>query len=306
MEIIDDSVDLTEYLRADNEWTGKVRPASTWKQDVREIFGRKHPKQYPSALWEKFSSKFQFRPGEVTIWGGQNGHGKSMFTNQVALDLCVQRERILIASLEMPPYRTMLRMNRQAYGGEHPSDEYVVNFHDWTDNRLWLFDHVGVVPPNHALALLRYFADKHKGTHVFLDSLMKVVQSEEHIDEQKAFMGQICALATETNLHIHLVHHVRKPSAGQSRSTKYDLKGSGAISDQADNVVIVFRDKEGKLAAGGDDPTPPNTLISIEKQRNGEYEGSMGFWFDRESMQYLEKPGITPMRYQLTGLPGML
>ncbi len=33
----------------------------------------------------------------------------------------------------------------------------------------------------------------------------------------------------------------------------------------------------------------------IDKQRNGEFEGKVGFWFDPESMQYLEHAGQQPM-----------
>lgn len=302
MDLIDDSVDLSEYLRGPEDWSGKVRPASTWKAEVRSRFATRHAKKYPAPLWEKFAGRMEFRPAEVTVWGGMNGHGKSMFTSQVALDLCTQNQRSLIVSLEMPPARTMQRMTRQAYADEDPRDDFIVNFHDWTDGKLWIFDHVGTIPPAHALALLRYFADKHRGQHVFLDSMMKIVQSEEHLDQQKEFMGQLCAVAIETGLHVHLIHHVRKPSAGQSRPGKYDLKGSGAVSDQADNVVIIWRDKEGKIQAQGDDTVPPNTLVTVEKQRNGEWEGSMGFWFDRKSMQYLERSDAIPMRYQLQGL----
>jgi len=129
----------------------------------------------------------EFRSGELTAWVGYNGHRKGMFTSQVALDLAVQDQRILIVSLEMDPADTLARMVRQASGVECPNDRMIDKFHEWTDGRIWLFDHVGNLSVDKAFALCRYFADQHKGTHVFLDSMMMICASEEKLDEQKRF-----------------------------------------------------------------------------------------------------------------------
>lgn len=43
-------------------------------------------------------------------------------------------------------------------------------------------------------------------------------------------------------------------------------------------------------------------MLKCDKQRNGEWEGMLGFWFHQESMQYLEACDALPMRYNLKEL----
>lgn len=69
------------------------------------------------------------------------------------------------------------------------------------------------------------------------------------------------------------------------------------FTDQVDNVVIWWRNKakENAIQAGEpSDPSKPDALMLIDKQRNGEFEGKVAFWFDPESMQYLEHAGQHP------------
>jgi twinkle protein len=217
-----------------------------------------------------------------------------MFTGQVALDLCVQKRRTLIVSLEMSPARTLARMARQASAAAKPSGPFLEEFMRWTDGRLWLFDHMGRITPDLCLAVLRYFATELQGQHVFIDSMMMVCKSEEHMDEQKQFVTDLVRVAQETGLHVHLVAHCRKPQTGEDRPpTKYDLRGSAAISDQCPNVITIWanKPKSTKLQADPHDGAALadfDALISVEKQRNGEFEGRVKLWFHQPSMRFLD------------------
>jgi twinkle protein len=245
-----------------------------------------------------FSTKLRglvdFRPGEVTVWAGYNGHRKSMFTSQVALDLCVQRQPTLIASMEMSPGRTLARQARQAFGTAKPGQEELAAFAKWTDGRLWIFDHLGKVRPHLMLAVCNYFAAELKGRHVFIDSFMMVCESEERLDEQKQFMGEVIRTAEETGLHLHLIAHCRKPQSGEDKPpTKYDIKGSGSLTDQASNVITVWsnKPKAAALEKNPNDPAAmaePDQLVSVEKQRNGEFEGRLKLWLDKRSFRFLD------------------
>ena len=67
------------------------------------------------------------------------------------------------------------------------------------------------------------------------------------------------------------------------KPNKYDYKGTGAITDQVDNVISVWRNKvkEKKREAGARDYSvdDPDALLICDKQRNGEWEGNIGLWF---------------------------
>jgi twinkle protein len=71
---------------------------------------------------------------------------------------------------------------------------------------------------------------------------------------------------------------------------KFDLKGSGAITDQVDNVFIVWRNKRKALERqqnGVVDESIPDAALVCEKQRNGDWEGRIGLWFHPDSNQYV-------------------
>ena len=306
--MIPDDIDFGAYERG-TECRAKVRAASAFADDLAAAFApHEHGKRDPSMFSTKLRDVLQFRAGEVTAWAGYNGHRKSMFTGQAALDLCVQRQRTLIVSLEMSPTRTLARMVRQAYGLAVPMRHQVDAFSRWSDGRLWLFDHQGRITPRLCMALLRYFADELQGQHVLIDSMMMVCASEEHLDEQKQFTTDLVRAAQETGLHVHLVAHCRKPQAGEDKPpTKYDLRGSAAISDQCHNVVTVWanKPKAQRVQSGQADETDmeqTDALVTVEKQRNGAFEGRVKLWFHEPSMRFTDERATPAEPYVLGGM----
>lgn len=293
MELIPDTVDLSAYMGG-NDLSPKITEARAYGQKLRREFGRRDEKTGPEMFSTKMRSLLEFRPGEVTVWAGYNGHRKSMFTGQVALDLCVQNQRVMIASLEMAPQKTLARMARQASGAAHPSEQWLDAFSEWTTGRLWIFDHLGRINPESAMAVCRYFADKLQGKHVFIDSMMMVCASEESLDEQKQFMTDVVGMVKATGMHAHIVAHCRKPTTGEEKiPERYDLRGSAAISDQPDNIVTVWanRAKKAKLEENSLDQAAleqPDAVITVAKQRHGRYEGKLKLWFHEPSMRFAD------------------
>ena len=308
--ILADDIDFSIYER-ETDASQKVKPASIW---VKELIERiKAPVQQRRAVmpWRKTHAQIQFRPGEVTVWGGANGQGKSLVTGQVALSLCSQDEKVCIASFEMKPMKTLERMARQwsafnvndpAFAGNEEAMRQFLDlygqFSDWTDGKLWLYDQQGTVTAKQVCAVVRYCAKEKGITHFVIDSLMKCVAGEDDYNGQKQFVDELCAIARDHNIHIHVVHHVKKPPDESHKPGKYDFKGTGAITDQVDNVIAVWRNKvkEKKREAGVPvADSEPDALLICDKQRNGEWEGNIGLWFDRVSMQYVGNHGDEPM-----------
>lgn len=294
--VIPDDIDFGAYMLQTGPKV-KVRPAAAFGADVKALFAPEPEdrSRRPHMFSTKLRDAIEFRPGEVTCWAGYNGHRKSMFTGQVALDLCVQHQRVLMASFEMQPARTLARMARQALATAAPGPAAIDDFNGWTDGRLWIFDHLGRIGAAECMAVCRYFADEMSGQHVVIDSMMMVCTSEEHLDEQKQFTTDLVRMAQESGLHVHLVAHCRKPAQGSEDKppTKYDLRGSAAISDQAHNVITVWSNKA-KAAALDKDPSDleaaakPDAAVTIEKQRNGRREGRFALWFDESSLRFMD------------------
>ena len=80
-EILTDEIDFQFYLHETDAKT-KVRPASAWVQELIDRLRNPDRTKKVYLPWEKTRLDFQFRPGEVTLWAGQNGHGKSLVTSQ--------------------------------------------------------------------------------------------------------------------------------------------------------------------------------------------------------------------------------
>ena len=296
MELIPDTIDLQGYFD-EPDFRASVRSASDFAEQVKADLDPHAPADSaPGLLLRKARGLIHFRPGEVSVWAGYNGHRKSMFTSQAVIDLAAQGERVLIVSLEMLPWRTLSRMTRQACGMSHPIPKLIDRFSEWTNGRIWLFDHVGRISPEKALALCRYFADVHQGTHVVLDSWLMICSSEQELDEQKQLSTDLCRLAQETGLHVHVVAHCRKPDGkdGENRVPgRYDIRGSGAISDQAANVFSVWMNKAkfAKLDANPNDTdalNEPCGMLRCDKQRNGSWEGSIKLWHDSGSLRFCD------------------
>lgn len=296
--LIPDSIDFSAFEHS-TEFRAKVRPASIFGEDLDRHFA---PRAGMRRVMRstKLRAAIEFRPAEVTILAGFNGHRKSMFEGQLALDLISQDERVLLISLEMLPRVTLGRMCRQATGLAQPVKALRDQFLQWTDDRLWLFDHVGRLTPHKALAVCRYFANELRGQHVFVDSMMKVCQSEESLDEQKALIGDLCEMAEETGLHVHLVAHCKKPGGeGESRPpSKYDVRGSSAITDQSHNVILVWSNKPKAEEAekrmelrNAKKMGEPDVIVVIDKQRNGSCEGKFGLAFDEASLRFMDEAG---------------
>lgn len=303
MNLIPDDIDWAEY-EAETEETSKVKPASDFLVTMIDAVGKPKGREVGAKMpWEKTHQIFAFRPGEVTLWGGVNGHGKSAISGMCAVSLMTQGERVGIASFEMKPVKTLDRMTRQFAAQDleciHPEEAEVIrdildDFRAHSVDKLWFYDQQGTVTPKKVIAVARYCCKVLGIRHMFIDSLMKCVKDDDDYNGQKHVVDELCAIAKDYDAHIHLIHHLRKGNKETDLPDKSDVKGAGSITDQVDNLLLVWRNKpkEDEAAAGKyAKAEEPDSLIYCKKQRNGTgWEGAVKLWFDKPSMQYVGSP----------------
>lgn len=298
MELIRDDMDIDWDAYGTEPEHHLVKSAAEFTDATIEAFyPTSNAPSAPEPLWKKCAGKIAFRKGEVSLWAGVNGHGKSMMLSQVELDLATQGQRVLSMSFEMLPVRQMQRKSCQAYGDDSPSVDFIRKLHAWTQGKLWIYDRHGSVDWRRVVAVMRYAHDHYAIDQFVVDSLMKCVKGEDDYNGQKDFVDELCTFAQARQVHVHLVHHVRKGESEHKAPGKFDVRGAGSITDQVDNVFIVWRNK--KLEGTDKAADMPGAFLICEKQRNGDFEGSLGFWFDRKSMQYLDASSDAPIRYNL-------
>ena len=306
METVEyDEIDWEKW-EAESEIKGKVITVPDAMDDaVRYLEGNLYGKG-AKLTWDKTHSDINLRLGEVSIWAGINGHGKSLMVGQIFLDLVQQGYKSLIASFEMPVGSTLGRMIRQASGNKFPTLTDRNAFTEFSKDKLFLFSHHGLFDAHKIPALCKYASQELGIQHIVIDSMFKVIKGEDDYNGQKDFVATLCAIAMEYKIHIHLVHHIRKSADENHVSGKFDLKGSGAITDSVDNVFIVWKnkrkaqDRKDGLAV---DNTIPDAFLVCEKQRHGEWEGRIGLWFDPASQQFLEYSNDGHKRYLVGTVP---
>lgn len=292
-----ESVDLSGYMD-DSEVVPRFKaPISFIDEVVDELKNGEAGPIGDLSPWRKADDRLRFRAGEVTLWMGFNGHGKSFVLTQLFLDLALQGKVGMIASFEMTPRSTLLRMVKQAWGHGMPPVQFVRKFFEFLTGRLWLFDLQGKVSPALVMAAARYARSMYACDHICIDSLMKCVRGEDDMNGQKEFVDGLCAFAMKRGPHIHLVHHSRKKEDENSPPGKMDAKGSGSITDQVDNSISVWRNKRkealihaGQAAKVGE----PDCVLTIDKQRHYSWEGQIKLWFDWRSGLYCEDEGRLP------------
>ena len=313
-EILDDSIDFSEYLKETDAQT-KVKPALAFVGDAKKRLRTRANSKRTYLPWPKCNESFEFRRGEVTMWAGQNGHGKTDVTTQVALSLLGQGEKVCVASFEMKPVTTIGRMVRMfsmtnPFSPEFQDDDALTvldtlydDFGEWTTDRLWLYDQTGTAYPQTVLGMVKYCSQELGITHVFIDSLMKCVKAEDDYNAQKDFIDQLCAIAKDCDIHVHVVHHLKKPSKEGDMPDKHDTKGSGAITDQLDNLFMVWRNKpkEDDMRVKGSHSTKqtePDSFLLCRKQRNyegnGDGEPMISLWRHRDAGNFVAEAGGYP------------
>lgn len=296
--IVDDHIDFDRYLSGPED-DAHVRSPVQYGVDVKALFRSDSVGDGLILPWPKTQDYFRLRPGEVTIWAGINGHGKTLLHSQVQLAIMQQGGKVCSASMEMKPARTLHRMVQQAACTTSPSDEYIDAFVEWADNKLYLYDQQGVVTPERMLALARYARYELGIGHMVIDSLMKCGIHTEDYNGQKEFIAQLSAHAMDTGMHVHLIAHSRKGDDERDRIGKFSVKGASEITDQVDNLFLVWRNKgkEEKLRMWKIDAeearTIPDCILTNEKQRHGRPGDERGYslWLDVASSGFVESPG---------------
>lgn len=285
--IHDAEIDWSKYELSEDD-QAKVRPAESWADDLIDAFSLPESVIGTCPPWSSIRDRVRFRPGELSLWTGINGHMKSMALNQFALCFAAQSEKSCIGSFEMHPLKTLKRMARQYVRDEVLSPSQVREFLSGIKGRVWLYDQVGTVHTDRVLALCRYAREEVGCQHMMIDSLMKCGMDADDYAAQKRFIDRLSTYAKDSGLHVHLVAHSKKV-ADESCPSKMDVSGHADLTNMPDNVFVVWHNKK-KLKAQAENnfqyDREPDAAFVCEKQRNGEWEGSVGLYFDKKSLLF--------------------
>jgi twinkle protein len=213
--------------------------------------------------WAGLQDKVRLPGGHLSIWAGINFHGKSSMLKQFAIHLAKSGEKVCCAFLEETPEESMADVTQLAIPDVdvRECDDYIDVACNWASGKIWLYNQTRMMDPQRVLALIAYAAKEKRCTHFILDSLMRTGLAQDDYEGQRVFANQLTNYAMQLNIHIHLVHHIVKVDETQVPGRE-SIRGTGALTDQAHHVFIVWRDVNEDKAFDA-----PDGLLVIAKNR---------------------------------------
>lgn len=256
-------------------------------------------------------NKFAFRPGEFTVWSGYLGSGKTTLLSYTLINsISFNPDTVCcIASLEMPGAVTVLKMCRQITAQEQPTDTELETAYSWLDDKMYIYDKLGDSPMADILNVFLYARRRYNATQFVVDSMMMLGIREDDWSKQATIAKTLVKFARDHSCHVHLVAHPKKAKDGAQEAESLDIKGSGTMTNVANNILIVWLNKKKKLARADQElrgiPVPydleqePDAVLTVDKNRATGWTAKIPLWFDRPSEQFLSSSGKAPTVYAM-------
>lgn len=239
-----------------------------------------------------------FLDGDITVWTGKRGEGKSTFLNQMILQAVDDGKNVCVYSGEIPDNRLKNDLMLCAAGYLN-SEEHVDKFtgrrffvakdevrpyiNDWFAGRIWIYDN-NIIEQDERDSIIERFTAAYKqyDCRVFVvDNLMVVrCNSGAHdniMQIQADFIIRLRKFAQIYGVHVHVVVHPRKTA---DIADSDDVGGLGAITNIACNVYSLRREEK----AGEN-----KSIIRCLKNRAFGVRGDIELGFNERGRRFSEK-----------------
>ena len=265
----------------------EIKSAGEYCKEVIDIF--KNPDKYKgfdTGFPELTEALQGWRKGELTVWSGMGGSGKSTILNQTCLYSGSLGIKCCISSLELRPSRYLKWAISQALGTENPSEDEIIKCMEWFDTWLYVLDVDGTVYGSKIFELFEYTARKYGAEVFIIDSLMKVrLRGNDDNMSKIQFIDDLTTFAKKFDVIVHLVAHSRKQFDDNDRPDKSAVKGVVEITDLADNVIIIWRNNS-KGKGDLENEEGFDALLMVKKNREFGVLLNIKLWFDPNSRQF--------------------
>lgn len=257
-----------------------------------------------------FELDWRCRFGELSIWTGWSGAGKSHLLNQFLLHDAHQGENVCVASFEMPAGETGARLVQMMLGCAPAKDNRpsMAPAEAVLARRFWVVHHLGVMHWPKVIPILKYAARRYGCTRFAIDSLLRCGIAEDDYNTQKEFVNELVMFAAEYG-HVHLVCHSRKATDEAKGPGKLDVRGAAAITDLCHNGFTVWRNKTKEQKVEEERSTSaraaelsklyamPDAQIAMWKNRKTGREPFRKLWLHHTSGQFSDRYNGKPFQY---------
>lgn len=229
--------------------------------------------------FDKMTSGLQ--PADLIIVAGRPSMGKTTFAMNIAEHAAMSAEEaILIFSMEMPAESLAMRMlaslgrieQQRIRSGQLDDDDWprLTSAISMMSSRKLLIDDSGALSPFEVRARARRVAREHGLGLIVIDylQLMRVPGNAEHrAAEISEISRSLKTLARELNVPVLVLSQLNRSleQRPEKRPMMSDLRESGAIEQDADLIIFIYRDE----LYNKDSHDKGTAEVIIAKQRNG-------------------------------------
>ncbi|XP_071092868.1 twinkle mtDNA helicase-like [Haliotis cracherodii] len=271
----------------------KAKPLShksivSFPQLRQEVFSElAHVEQVSGVKWRRYPALNRLlkghRRGELTVFTGPTGSGKTTFMSDYSLDLCMQGVNTMWGSFEINNVRLGKMMLTQ-FAMKNLSK----NLHEFDHWANW-FEELpmffmtfhGQESIKRVIETMSHAVYVHDIAHIIVDNLQFMMgvngDMTDRFTRQDMIISAFRRFATTMNCHVSLVIHPRKEKDTDELTTA-SIFGSAKASQEADNVLLL-QDKRLSSLRG-------RKYVQVTKNR---FDGELGIMllkFDKESLSF--------------------
>lgn len=249
-----------------------------------------------SKIQELDSAIGGFYGGELSVWTGKRGCGKSTLIGQLVLEAVDQGHNVGMFSGELAASTLKSWMFQQAAGPQNvkkildrftgktfdvPNPEIMPKVDAWWKNKIYIYDNKFSAKDNNIIKMFEYMSRRYGCAAFVVDNLMSVefgnVWKGNIYQAQSEFTEKLKRFAKKNEVHVHLICHPRKTN----EITADDISGHADITNKADNVFSLVRlDDKTRLQHGY------QTEIRILKNRAFGEDIRIALDFDKNSRRF--------------------
>lgn len=251
-----------------------------------------------------------FNKGELSVWSGSNGCGKSSLLSQLAIESINDNKKVALYSGELRADRVLNWLHLQCAGKRNVigtqyenyyavSDEIRDKINQWMERKLYIYNNEHSSEVEAVVKAVRECIEQNGIDVVIIDNLMSLDLTSvtgERYEKQTSLVLALTELCKIKNVVIHFITHPRKT---MTFLRKNDMSGTADITNAADNVFLVHRcnmdfKRSIKDYLGIKDDNSLlryDNVIEICKNRDmGISDEFIGLYFEKESKRFLNTP----------------
>ncbi|MBF0328255.1 MAG: replicative DNA helicase [Nitrospirae bacterium] len=225
-----------------------------------------------------------FQPGDLIIIGGRPGMGKTAFALNIAQHVAVERsEPVAIFSLEMSKEQLAMRMLssesrldaslvRKGHIGKDKWPALTRAAQKLVEAPIFI-DDSSALTSLEIRAKARRLSKEHKGIGLVVIDYLQLMRSRGNFERREQEISDISrslkALAKELKVPVIALSQLNRQveHRGEKRPTLADLRESGAIEQDADVIIFLYKDEAHQKGMGYHRDS--KIIVDVAKQRNG-------------------------------------